>query len=203
MLLNLGLLIKKYNIKITGVIHVGAHHGQEVVTYRALGIKDIVLVEPAKDAFHVLQNRYGAHHHIKLFNYALASYKGTANMYVETANNGQSNSLLAPALHREHYPDIKFTGTEEVLVTTLDSLNLSSKYNMINMDVQGAEAGVIIGGQETLKHIDYIYSEVNNQELYTNCTKIEQLDNLLSNFNRVETKWMNEGWGDALYIRKK
>jgi len=207
MLLNLTQLIKKYNLKISGVIHIGAHHGEEVPEYHANGIKDIVLIEPCAPAFKVLQNKFAASHHIQLFNLACAAVNGEAVMFTETANKGQSNSLLQPMRHLQHYPDIQFKGTERVYVMRLDDIPYSrpgmSRYNMINMDVQGAEGPVIIGAKETLDRIDYVYTEVNEDaaQLYKNATGISYLDDLLKEFTRVETSWTQQGWGDALYIR--
>lgn len=208
MLLSLTDLIKKYSLKITGVIHVGAHHGEEVPEYHKNGIKDIILIEPCAPAFKVLQNKFAGHHHIRLVHCACAAVDGTAQMFTETANKGQSNSLLQPARHLQHYPDIAFTGTEQVKVMRLDGIMkmipAAERYNTINMDVQGAEGAVIIGAKETLQYIDYVYTEVNEDSahLYKNATKISDLDELLKDFKRVETSWTQQGWGDALYIRR-
>lgn len=207
MLLNLSDLINKYGLKITGVIHVGAHFGEEVKAYHAHGIKNILLIEPCRNAFLQLTAKFRSHHHIKLACCACAAVDGEAEMFIETANKGQSNSLLQPMRHLQHYPNIQFNGKETVKVQRLDTLMLSIKgngYNMINMDVQGAEGSVIIGAKQTLEHIDYIYTEVNedNAQLYKNATGISLLDELLKDFARVETKWTDKGWGDALYIKK-
>lgn len=205
MLLSLTELIHKYSLKISGVIHVGAHHGQEIVEYNKNDIKNIILIEPCSNAFKFLQNKFGSHHHIKLFNCACAAIDGEAQMYTETANKGQSNSLLQPMRHLHHYPNIQFTGHETVKVHRLDQLPYDrSKYNMINMDVQGAEGYVIIGAKHSIDYIDYIYTEVNEDaaQLYKNATGISYLDELLKDFQRVETSFTDHGWGDALYIRK-
>lgn len=209
MLLSLTNLINKYSLKITGVIHVGAHYGEEVAEYHKHGIKNIMLIEPCSAAYKVLENKFRPHHHIKLLNFACAAVEGEAEMYTETANKGQSNSLLQPVRHLQHYPDIQFTGKEKVRVTRLDTItswhyDAAEKYNMINMDVQGAEGAVIIGAKETLQYIDYVYTEVNEDsaQLYKNATRISDLDELLKEFQRVETSWTEQGWGDALYIRK-
>jgi FkbM family methyltransferase len=204
MLLSLSQLVKKYSLKINGVIHVGAHYGQEVPEYMQLGIKNIVLIEPCTKAFNILKQKFGSHHHIKLFNYACASATGEAIMYTESANQGQSNSLLRPADHLKHYPTIQFTGQEVVKTTRLDLLGLGNRYNMLNIDVQGAEANVIVGAEHIMPYIDYVYTEVNTDtaNLYQGATGITTLDALLNDFTRVETAWVPECWGDALYIRK-
>lgn len=204
MLLSLTKLKQKYNLNITGVIHIGAHYGEEVEEYHKNDIKNIVLIEPCAKAFNVLKNKFGAHRHIKLFNVACASIVGEAMMYTETRNKGQSNSLLKPVEHLTHYPDIIFDGNERVQLMPLDNLNLGNTYNFINMDVQGAEGNVLVGSKKTIEHIDYIYTEVNapNANLYHGATDIDHLDALLNDFIRVDTCWTQQGWGDALYIRK-
>lgn len=205
MLISLNQLIQKYHLEIDGVIHVGAHHGEEVQMYHNHNIKNIILIEPCAPAFNLLKNKFAAHHHIKLFNCACAAIDGESDMFIETANKGQSNSLLQPIRHLQHYPDITFDNKERVVVRRLDSLPFDrSKYNLLNMDVQGAEGYVLIGGKETLNEIDYVYTEVNEDgaNLYKNATGVSHLDDLLKDFDRVETSWTQQGWGDALYIRK-
>jgi FkbM family methyltransferase len=204
MLLNFSDLVRKHQLKITGIIHVGSHFGEEVPEYSKNGIKNIVLIEPCAPAFQILKNKFAAHHHIKLFNVACGSYNGEAVMHVETANKGQSNSLLQPEKHLAHYPEIKFTSSELVKVVTLDSLQLFGKYNMLCMDVQGAEGHVLRGAAKTLETIDYVYTEVNADDanLYQGATGITDLDKLLHEFSRVEISWTGQGWGDSLYIRK-
>src|SRR6186713_553860 len=189
MLLNLTSLVKKFSLKISGVIHVGAHFGEECDEYSQLSIKNIVLIEPCAKAFTILKQKFGAHHHIRLFNCACGSTNGTGHMFTETFNKGQSNSLLRPSNHLRYYPEIKFDGSEEVRICRLDSLGLDNKYNMINMDVQGAEGIVVVGASGIMQCIDYVYTEVNADEanLYEGAVKISELDALLSDFQRVET----------------
>ena len=42
---------KKYKVPLNGVIHVGAHRGEEVSYYEGLGAKKIIWVEPNPDVF--------------------------------------------------------------------------------------------------------------------------------------------------------
>ena len=53
--------------------------------------------------------------------------------------------------------------------------------------------------------IDYIISEINRDEVYENCAKVEEVDIFLGQFGfeRVETDWAGYTWGDALYIKNK
>lgn len=126
-------------------------------------------------------------------------------MYVESANKGQSSSILKPSLHTKQYPHIIFDNKETVKMVKLDDVDFNfTNYNMINIDVQGYEMEVFKGSKLILNHIDYIITEVNRDEVYENCTKINELDNFLLGFNfkRVETTWDGITWGDALYVKR-
>lgn len=201
MLLKLEKLIAKYNMKITGVVQAGAHYGEELEDYERLGIKEVVCFEPCKESFNILMKKKTKNH--SFYNAALGRAELFLNINKTSVNGGQSNSLLQPKKHLEYYPEIIFEGVEEVAVVRLDMfLHVKNECNFLVMDVQGYELEVLKGATETLKHIDYIYTEVNREELYENCAMVEDLDNYLTDFKRVETKWKRKGFGDALYIRK-
>jgi FkbM family methyltransferase len=206
MLIDLQELNKKYFLEIKGVLHIGGHFGEEAKCYHSLGIKNAIFFEPLKDSFEICKQNAGRYGY-KSSNIALGSTDEEVEMFTETANQGQSSSILKPALHLSQYPHIQFNGRRRVKVTTLDSLinkEDASKFNLINMDVQGYELEVLKGATNTLNSIQYIYTEVNREELYENCAMVEELDQFLFDFNfsRMETSWAGGTWGDALYIKK-
>lgn len=206
MLINFTTLKYKYQMNITGIIHIGGHYGEEIEEYVSNGIQNITIFEPLKRNFDVLyENVKGLSANINGYQVALGPQSGTATMFVSN-NEAQSSSILKPKEHLAQHPHVWFNETEEVQVETLDSYELTG-YNFINMDVQGYELEVLSGGMQTLNKIDYIYCEVNRGEVYENNAHIEELDEFLSsyNFERVETFWPREDylWGDALYIKRK
>jgi len=193
----------KYNFDIKGIIHIGGHYGQEYDLYKTLNVP-ILFFEPISNSFNILKNKTEHDPNVLAFQCALGNENKMINMNVEMANNGQSSSILKPKKHLEQYPHITFDFTEEVNMFRLDDLNIDlTKYNFINIDVQGYELEVFKGAFETLKNIDYIISEVNRDEVYENCPHVNELDTYLSQFNfkRVETDWAGNIWGDALYIK--
>lgn len=202
MLINFDNIYKKYNLQITGVIHIGAHYGEEISYYLHHNINNIILFEPLRENFNVLKNNI-KNTNIIAHNVALGSQEMTTTMIL-SSNNSQSSSILKPKEHLKQHPDVKFSGKEEVQVKTLDSYNLKN-FNFINMDVQGYELEVLKGACETLKSIDYVYCEVNRAEVYENNAMVNEIDEFLSgyNFNRVETFWPTTKhlWGDAFYIK--
>ena len=195
-------------MNITGILHVGGHWGEESSSYNALGIKDVIFFEPLKRSYDVCKQnveQYG----YRVINTALGTEEKMVEMYTETKNQGQSSSILKPLLHVQQYPDIVFDGKELVEMTTLDSYLIkqtnSSDYNFLNMDVQGYELEVLHGSIKTLESIDYIYTEVNREELYENCAMIEDLDKFLNKYGFVREliNWAGGTWGDALYVKRK
>jgi FkbM family methyltransferase len=213
MLLDFNYLKNKYELKIDGVLHIGAHFGEEYEIYESNKIKNLIFFEPVPVTFEKLKEKLNGK--AMLVNTALGNFEGKIIMNVETANNGQSSSILKPALHLAQYPHIKFEDTVEVNITTLDSFMSSyysevfmgeaPKYNMINIDVQGYELEVFKGSNKTLENIDYIITEVNRDVVYHQCAFIDDLDLFLSKFGfkRVETDWAGHTWGDAFYIKTK
>ena len=204
MLIKLEYLVKKYDLKIKGVLAIGAHYLEEYEDYAKAGIKNIIAFEPCKDAYSVLLKKFGHGYaeNVDLVNCGLGEEDGVFDMYVSKNNQGQSNSILKPKVHLSQHPDIVFDSTEKVIIRKLDNVVFDrTKFNMINADVQGNEGFVFKGAKETLKHIDIVYTEVNRAEVYENCIQVEELDEILSDFKRVETKWCGS-WGDSLYLSK-
>ena len=209
MLIKLKNIVADFDLNIRGVIHIGAHYGQEYQDYKEQGIKNLMFFEPVEKNYQELVNRLPRKSSIKTYNLALGNEMGEKEMYIDTVK-GQSCSFLEPGTHLGLHPKIKFTEKQKVRIVKLDNLGFDhSLYNMINIDVQGFELEVFKGAVQTLKYIDIIYTEVNFEDVYRECCKVDDLDYYLKNFGfkRVLTKDSGVGngrntWGDALYIRK-
>jgi FkbM family methyltransferase len=210
MLIKLSQIISDYKLNIRGVIHIGAHYGQEYNMYAEQGVKNMLFFEPVKANYKKLCFRVLRRNDIKLYNLALGNETGERRMYIEKVK-GQSCSFLEPGTHLELHPHIKFTGFENVTITKLDNVVFDRElFNMINIDVQGFELEVFKGSAETLKSIDVIYTEVNFEDVYKGCCLVSELDEFLNvyGFKRVLTKDSKSAkdrntWGDALYIKRK
>ena len=205
MLLSFNSLIRKYSISVTGVIHVGGHIGQEMETYKKNNVGNLIVFEPQKVPFQKLTDVVNSigFDNITLINKALGNSCATVEM---TCNDdGLCSSILNPKHVLEQYPNIIFDRKETVEMVTMDSvIGENHNYNFLNMDTQGYELEVLKGAKNTLKTIDFVYTEVNNTEVYENNALIEDIDNFLKEYNmvRVETDWMGGTWGDAFYIKQ-
>jgi hypothetical protein len=83
MILNLAELKQKYLMNITGVVHIGAHFGEEHETYKSIGVDNIVYFEPVKKTFKVLTERVKD---ATLYNYALGNDNRVVEMHIEAAD---------------------------------------------------------------------------------------------------------------------
>jgi FkbM family methyltransferase len=200
MLMSMEEIAVKYG-NIRSVIHVGAHHGQEVAAYKTAGARQIDLFEPLASNVAVLNARFAVDPDISVHHTALGDYDGQAVMWV-ASNEGQSSSILMPSMHLTQYPHITFQTSETVPVKRLDDFGFLGA-DFLAMDVQGYELEVLRGARKTLDNVRMVYCEVNRAEVYENCARVEQLDAFLAEwgFTRVDTDWVGDTWGDALFVR--
>lgn len=203
MLLDFDTLVNKYNLKINGVIQIGAHYCEEHNTYLKHGIDNFMYFEPDPNSYNVIMNKLGGRSNVQIHNYALGNTNNMMKFNV-SSNESTSSSLLKPKLHLKQHPHVKFVDTIDVEVRKLNDFEVSSDFNFINIDVQGYELEVFKGADKHLENIDYIMSEVNRDETYEGNGLIDDVDSFLSEFGfvRVETSWDGVIWGDAFYIKK-
>ena len=197
-------MVEKYDMKISGVLHIGAHHGEENKFYRDLGLKNRIYFEPGSKNFVTLKKHIAGYH--PKYQIALGNENKDVMLNLDADNNGMSNSILKPKLHLTKYPNIHFNNSEIVKMRRLDDLELDlTIFNLIVIDVQGYELEVFKGAAKTLGQIDYIVSEINKEELYEGGTTIGQLLEFLTpyGFKLVEQLWTDQGWGDGLFIKTK
>ena len=137
-----------------------------------------------------------------------AYHEDEAVLEMHIASNGESSSLLEFEEHLNEHPKVKMVGTTQVTGIRVDTLMDRwgfdpTKFNFVNIDIQGSELCALRGMTGVLHHFNYLYLEVNEKHLYKNCCLVGELDEFLADydFHRVKTKMTKHGWGDALYIR--
>lgn len=199
MILDLITLNSQYTCSFTGVLHIGAHYGQEYRTYKQLNMNTIIFVEAVPNTYNILRHSVGSE--CVCINAAMGNQEGMIDMYISNAD--PCSSALKPKLHIERYPEITFPYKQSVFMTKVDSLNIP-QVNFINLDVQGYELEVLKGAKNYLNHVNYVMTEVNRDEVYEGCAQVSELDSFLTayGFTRVKTDWAGEIWGDAFYIKK-
>jgi FkbM family methyltransferase len=201
MLISLHELVHKYKVDFTGILHVGAHECEEIRDYEKYISRDKILWVEALPGKIELNKRNFKN---LLIEQAVVSDK-TETIFFKVANNGQSSSILDFGLHSHYHPQVhyveKFECQTQMLRDILPKHNIN--FNFLNLDIQGAELKALKGMEEYLPSVNYIYTEVNSDYVYKDCSLVTELDHYLNQFGlvRVETKWTDCKWGDAFYIR--
>ena len=207
MLIDLRVLCNKYKFIPKGVLHIGAHAGEELSSYDSLGIENVVWIEGNPKLAEALSKRLESRKDQIVLSY-LVSDKDDQDFEFKITNNGESSSILEMDKHLEHHPQIHVVDKINLSSKTLESIISDNEintdnYDFINLDIQGAELMALKGLGDKIKGFKYIYTEVNTGEVYKGCAKIEELDSYLSEygFKRVETKITQYEWGDAFYVK--
>lgn len=205
MLINFDKL-PQHNIK--GVIHIGAHECEEKKGYNnyfKLTDDKIIWIEALKEKVDYVKNTIG--NNILIFNECIHEEDNKIISFM-VSNNYQSSSILNFKTHLTQYPDIYETHRITMRTKTLNtfykenSLN-AADYNFMNLDIQGTELLALRGASDILNNIDYIYTEINVDELYEGCCLVNDIDKYLETFGfkRVITEMTSHGWGDAFYSK--
>jgi FkbM family methyltransferase len=207
-MLDLQALCSKHSVTPRGLIHIGAHEGKEIELYQAMGTQQVLFIEANPIVFERLQANIAEVPNVLAVNCAISNQNGTVTLHVTSLD--QSSSILPLKQHKEIYPTIKEIGQVTVQSRTLDTLLQelqlnSSDFNLLSIDIQGAELLALQGATNVLKYIEAINTEVNYEELYEGCVLIDELDKFLEvhGFERVATTTpYHPSWGDAFYVKK-
>lgn len=231
MLIPFSKLCQDFQLKIKGILHVGAHECEELTDYLKNGIsnQNIFWVEAMPDKVELIKNNpqiqvlividadkipllriIKNNPQIQIFQ-ALIDIEDNKNIPFYITNNGQSSSLLEFGSHATNHPHVEVVEQINLTTTRLDTLidnqNIPiQNINFLNLDIQGVELRALKSMEKYLQHIDFIYTEVNSEEVYKKCDLIQDMDSYLFTFGfkRVATRMVdNVGWGDAFYIKTK
>ena len=204
MLIPLSKLYAKYRIKSKGVLHIGAHWGEEFHEYTRFGMTNQIWVEADPDTYKTLVNKIGGYSGVHCVNACISDVNGEEVTFNVSNNDGQSSSILEFGTHAQVHPEVKYVRSFTTTTRRLDDMFTGlSGINFLACDCQGNELKVLKGMGSLLDGIQYAYLEVNKKETYQGCALVEEIDAFLMDFRRVETAdWVGDTWTDAFYIRK-
>lgn len=172
-----------------GVIHVGAHTGQEREVY---GDLPVLWIEALPLVYGVLCEQIADKPNQRALNYLIAD--GKPHKVGLSSNACLSSSIYDFARHRELWPDVGYIAAEEMLSRTLtevieDHAIDLDVYNALVLDVQGAELLALKGAGEYLSRFRWIQAEAADFESYAGGCTLSELDEYLAlrGFARVLT----------------
>lgn len=200
-------LCRHYGIASKGVIHIGAHDGQELPVYQSLGMRRILLVEANPVAYARLKSHVQAMPDVRTVQYAICDEDGFVPLHVTSSD--ASSSMLPLKWHKHVFPTIQEQYQTIVPSRKLDTLlrelkEKPSDYNLMNIDIQGAELLAFRGATNALRHMEAVNAEINFAELYEGCALADQVDEYLGSFGfrRMMTTLHHPSFGDAFYVKR-
>ena len=198
---------ERFFIKPRGLIHVGAHEGNEIEMYQRIGCEKVIFIEANPHVFKRLVGRTAGIPGVIVINCVIAARNGVEQFYI--TNFDQSSSILRLKEHKKYYPGIVETTATQLPCRNLDTLIAEigedyRQFNILSIDIQGAELLALGGARQLLSGLKMIYTEVNIEELYEGCALLNEVDGFLGaqGFARMNLE-LNDtrSWGDAAYLR--
>lgn len=132
-----------------GVIHVGAHHGEEILRYASAGLR-VVWIEANPACMKKLRKNLSGFVRQRAIQALIGGKASPQRAFFLASNDGASSSVFPIAEHQYIWPDIKMYGKvflpQQTLPETLLKEGIAvSDYDTLVLDVQGAELEVLHG----------------------------------------------------------
>lgn len=201
-------IIAKYLPKKPIIVEAGAHLGFDTVQLaQYFPDGEVHAFEPVPELFLQLSERVRHYKNVHCYPYALSQQTGYAMMYVSSGISDASSSLLPPKTHLDDHPEVLFNTTIIVTCITLDDWaknNNIENVDLLWLDMQGHELSAVKAGQELLKNVQAIYTEVNLKEGYEGAPLYGEYKEWLGE-HKFEVELEEIPWEDAgnvLFVRK-
>ncbi len=160
------------------VFDVGAHVGDRVRTFRALGA-EVVAVEPQPAAFRCLQWLFAGSARVHLVNAAVAATAGEITFNINLANptiSTASRDFVAAADGAEGWADQRWEEKRTVPATTLDALIARfGQPNFIKIDVEGFEAAALAGLSRPVPALSFEFTTIQRRVAHQCIERLEAL----------------------------
>lgn len=173
----------------------------------------IYAFEPLHDCFKTLNSKMAGDLKFKSLNVALGEAKGETVIHRSSSHPSSSLLPMSP-LHKKLYPGSAEHTEEKIHIERLDDLMQNEsleKTTLVKIDVQGFEASVIRGAQETLKRSQVVIVENSFVTLYEGQALFAEIHNLLHELGflysgRLETHYDKKTkapiYEDSIFIKE-
>lgn len=145
--------------KAEGLIHVGAHDGDEVKYYRSGGLNNVVYIEPLPHIFEKLERKLTRiSNHVALQELCWDKDDEIISFNI-ASNDGQSSSAFPMSAHKDIWPEIVEVDTIELTTVTLDTILARPRFenclfDYLVVDAQGAELRILSGAKKPWKKLN-------------------------------------------------
>jgi len=210
-------IIEGFNVthKIKNILHLGAHLGSEVDFYAKLDPENIYWYEANPELLDNLVANLRKHSNLNqaVFPYAVSSKTELLNFNLIYSNDGINtgcSSLKELEYHTIEYPHIQKVNTVQVQAVNIDehltTNNLITDFELISMDIQGAEWDVLSTTKLLFSEnvpFQMFILEAAEVEMYKGMKLEPELSAFMESkgFRKYFFQRMDHNWGDMLYVK--
>lgn len=194
--------------KAKGVLHLGAHKGQEADIYQWFG-KKVIWIEAIPKIFDQLKDNLYFYKNQEAYCLLLGDTDNLKKSFFISNNDSASSSLFKLSkntLEGKYFSDTKLKIQDEITLemSKLDSFvkknNINiSEYNHWIVDLQGAELLALKGAENSLKFCDSILIEVSKVDVYENAVLWPELKDWLMKRNFYPITEPTQDHSDILF----
>lgn len=206
-LIDLEQVVKEKGLNVRGVIHVGAHYAEEQPVYDAIGSKSTLWIEANSELVHKIAKQFDKRTDVNVLEAVVSDKKGEAVFQIH--NDTHTSSILDMDFIAESHPELEVVKKVVVQTTSLDELFEDyridiKQFNFLTLDIQGVEYEALLGFTGGLKHIDYVYVEVETKNLYVGGMNYDKIKKFMeqNGFELVTEHIRHWFWGDCLFAKK-
>jgi FkbM family methyltransferase len=181
--------------RVKGVVHVGAHVGEERDVYARYGL-DVLWIEPIPTVFDQLCRNISALPKQRALNYLVTDRDGAEYLFNV---RGTSSSILELG----RWPEVATQAKIILKSVTLDTLlGDEDRYQAIVLDTEGSELLVLKGATGLLSKIRYVTTEAADFEAYLGCARVDDIVKFLNDFDFKliqKYKWAESPEGGSIF----
>jgi FkbM family methyltransferase len=202
--------LAKYNIPVSGLLHIGANTAAEAHEYIKIGSIPIIFFEPIPRLAEAAGQNTRGYANMTVAEVCCSERDNVELTFNIASNNGQSSSMLELGSHRSIYPSINYVDKLRVrttrIATFLTGVHNAEQFNCAVIDTQGADLKVLKGFGSYLDNFDALYVEVADQPLYKKGATIRDVQAFL---HRHEFALLHlestpaKAYGNALFVRRR
>jgi FkbM family methyltransferase len=200
----------KYNIPVTGLLHIGANYASEAHSYIKIGPIPVIFFEPIPTVANAARKNTSRYSNMRVMEACCSDEDGVEVTFNVASNRGESSSMFALGLHQVLRPDIKYVSSFTIRTTRIETflkkeITDSRKFNCAVIDTQGADLKVLRGFGSYLQNFDGLYVEVSDQSLYEGGATVRDVIEFLDKhgFSLMHLESVPQfSWGNALFVRR-
>jgi len=207
-------LIDEHIVKSQGILHVGAHRGQEASKYYSMK-KSVFWVEAMPNTYQQLIENIKIYENQravcalvssedeKVYNFNISNnMEGVSSSIFKFGSFSNGDASLWPELNLTMVNTIELKSKKIDTLINENSLDVT-QYDFWVIDVQGAELLALQGAEQSISKCNFILAEVSQGEVYQNGVLYPELKNFLMSKGFVPAYEPKKIHDDVLFLRTK